>query len=744
MTTHATSTIVDAHVRRLMAAGAAVPEGLEAAADECRSRSMAKSLRALAGQLRRGASWGTGIKHSEQFSAEGERIAALAGSESHTISRLSLTIADMERLENLRRELRWVAFPFLIASACGSLVAIVGMLSAYQIREAAKEFSVSNLESLLAASMVLVSIIGIAVMLVVLAWVVWICRYGLGCHGWDRMAWRIPILGPSDRSLEGATVSRSLSRLIENRIPFAECLRLSRSTITSKAIQKWLDAAIINEQRGAGLTQAIRSFPIPGVLPSLFAGPGALPELHQAWGLTADQLEENTRRRIALARKIFPIFAYLVIGTFLLWSVTLPLMWLMVIIQLFSSFGMGVTGTAQFTVPVLQVAAGAVFSSIAAVIFGVAWTIRSSWYQRTNQMVSRWWLDQWVFVGAVALSVAVPLFILPPLVGYPLAVTGGAATCMLMFHQRRVDRQTTYRALGLALNSNLSLEQVADQLGNNRNDYLGSQLRELSRELSHGKELGEACHRVGLSEADWLVQSDRQQPYFAQPAILTSLTQLAYQKSALTAIGLLMLAGNVFVVPTIEKMLGELEIPLEQFGEGVHRIRWIMLVGGILPLFFMPLLLLGCLPRLWPFLPGLRQWWQYGRAQIMRMTAAMMREGRRLQPAYWKPPLGFRQCVLGMQWFMDQGLPIEDVLVKAGVVIARDAPWLQASQASLRTPEVLSYLAESSERNSLHWLHRFISFFWLMNLFLVGVLVYCAGSLVFASLCDLARVNAQL
>ena len=301
---------------QIASAGMPLAAGLRAAADEADSFSVARGLRRLAANLDRGESLGAILA--------GARLPAnLAGllQAAQRTGHFGAVLAEwMENRRAARQHWRSIqaaiAYPILVLAMT---TAVYVLFLVFVVRPFGEMYADFELELPTWTLMLLwTANTGVNVFLAAAASLVLVLialRLIFGGAGWSWLLTNVPLLGPVWHWTGAAEMLRSLSLLVDHRVPLPEALRLTAGGISDAHIGDQCRALARRVEQGSPLWAALvelRSLPL-SIVPLIHWGEKG-DALAEALRTAAEMLEGRLRVRSGLLIVILPPAMFVLVG----------------------------------------------------------------------------------------------------------------------------------------------------------------------------------------------------------------------------------------------------------------------------------------------------------------------------------------------------------------------------------------------------------------------------------------------
>jgi general secretion pathway protein F len=152
----------------------------------------------------------------------------------------------------------------------------------------------------------------------------------------DRRALRLPLLGRLIRDLHAARMARTLSTMIESRLPLIEGLRLTAGTLRNRALRAAVTSMVDSIRGGGSLSGAFaRAGIFPPLLVYLAASGESAGQLDSMLARAADYLEREfdnfTATALSMLEPAIIVLMGLVVSTIVL-AILLPILQLQTLI----------------------------------------------------------------------------------------------------------------------------------------------------------------------------------------------------------------------------------------------------------------------------------------------------------------------------------------------------------------------------------------------------------------------------
>jgi type II secretory pathway component PulF len=302
---------------QIASAGMPLAAGLRAAADEADSSSVARGLRRLAADLDRG-------QLLDTILARMRLPANLAGllQAAQRTGHFGAVLAEwMENRRAARQHWRSIqaaiAYPLIVLAMTMTVYVLFLVFLVRPFREIYTEF---GLELPTWTQMLFwVADVGVNVVLaaaITLVLVLVVLRLIFGRSGWSWLLTNMPLFGPVWHWTGAAEMLRSLSLLVDHRVPLPEALRLTAGGISDAYIGDQCRALARRVEQGSPLWAALvelRSLPL-SIVPLIHWGEKE-DALAEALRTASEMLEGRLRVRSGLLVLILPPAVFVLVGT---------------------------------------------------------------------------------------------------------------------------------------------------------------------------------------------------------------------------------------------------------------------------------------------------------------------------------------------------------------------------------------------------------------------------------------------
>lgn len=290
-----------------------------------------------------------GRRLSDAMAAEPKSFPALyramvsAGETSGTLSELLDRVsALLERQSAMRNKiLSALAYPAVLTLVA---IGVVAALMIAVVPKVVEQFDDVGQQLPLLTRIV----IGISNFLAANWWVLLLMLPFLGYLGWyalrqpvirlkfDRWLLRLPFIGRLIRDLHAARMARTLSTMIESRLPLVEGLRLTVPTVSNRALRAATEEIVATIRAGGSLSSAMaRAGVFPPLLVYLAASGESAGQLDTMLARAADYLEREfdsfTAAALSLLEPMIIVIMGAVVATIVL-AILLPILQLQTLI----------------------------------------------------------------------------------------------------------------------------------------------------------------------------------------------------------------------------------------------------------------------------------------------------------------------------------------------------------------------------------------------------------------------------
>jgi general secretion pathway protein F len=132
----------------------------------------------------------------------------------------------------------------------------------------------------------------------------------------DRLALRLPVVGPLIAGIETARLTRTLGSLLSSGVELLSALRIARDTLSNRVIAAAVDAAIVSVERGGGLSDPLeRANVLPARTVQLLRVGEESARLAEMAQRIADDAGLHTRHRLDRLMALLTPVLMIVLGT---------------------------------------------------------------------------------------------------------------------------------------------------------------------------------------------------------------------------------------------------------------------------------------------------------------------------------------------------------------------------------------------------------------------------------------------
>jgi general secretion pathway protein F len=271
------------------------------------------------------------------------RAMVAAGETSGTLSEiLDRMAALLERQSAMRGKLlSALAYPVILTIVA---IAVVAALMVAVVPKVVEQFDDIGQQLPLLTRIV----IGISAFMAANWWILLLMLPLIGFIAWrllqeppirlavDRRLLRLPFLGRLIRDLHAARMARTLSTMVESRLPLVEGLRLTAGTVHNRALRHATEEIVASIRAGGSLSGALaRAGTFPPLLVYLAASGESAGQLDQMLARAADYLEREfdnfTSTALSLLEPAIIIVMGVVVATIVL-AILLPILQLQTLI----------------------------------------------------------------------------------------------------------------------------------------------------------------------------------------------------------------------------------------------------------------------------------------------------------------------------------------------------------------------------------------------------------------------------